>query len=412
MPQQPNSFTRLLLLVIGYNRPRALARLFQSLSRLAPPAAPVDLLVSIDGGGDPACADLAREFRWAHGGMRVEVHPRNLGLRTHVETAVDHVADYDAVVVLEDDVSVSPWLFHYCREVLAAYGDDSRLAQISLYASDYNEFCGLPFAAIRGQGDSWLSQVPSSWGQIWTRAQWEKYRDWLRSGQEGHHLDLLPASARRWDPQSWKKCFFEYMVSSGLWVVHPYTSLSTNHGDAGTHFSRSVRDLEVPLEVSRRNYCFLPVPEVMIRYDAWLEPTPDLVSDMDLAPSLITVDLYGTKTLADVRTPYLLSQKTCAHPIRVYGSHLTPLELNVRLDIRDETPNPIFLGPTSSFQDSPMKHEHFAVHVKRRLRKHLQESGYQQGQADLRKELRFRLGDAMMYVPSWLAALFRRNGPG
>ena len=412
MQQQPYSFARLLLLVIGYNRPGALARLFQSLSRLAPPVAPVDLLVSIDGGGDPACVELAREFRWVHGGMRVEAHSRNLGLRTHVETAIDHVTDYDAVIVLEDDLSVSPWMFHYCREVLTAYGGDPRIAQISLYASDYNEFCGLPFTAVRGPGDVWLSRAPSSWGQIWTRDQWTDYRRWLRSGQEGHHLHLLPASARRWDPRSWKKSFFEYVVSSGLWTVHPYTSLSTNHGDAGTHFSHSVRDLEVPLEVSRRNYCFVPVPDILIRYDAWLEPMPDIVSDAAPDPSLITVDLYGIKTLADVNTPYLLSRKPCASPVRVYGSHLTPLELNVRLDIREATENPIFLGLTSDFKEGPVRHELFAAHVKRRLRKHLHESGYQQGQADLRKEPRFILGDAMMYVPSKLAALFRRRSPG
>lgn len=389
----------------------ALARLLESLSKLAPPAAPVDLLISIDGGGSPQCGQLARDFCWTHGGTRIHVHPHNMGLRTHVESAIDNVADYDAIIVLEDDLSVSPWMFHYGQEALAVYGNDPHIGQISLYAYDYNEFCGLPFSAVRGESDSWLSQVPSSWGQIWTRAQWANYRNWQRAGMEGHQLDLLPKSARHWDSKSWKKSYFKYVVSAKLWTVYPYTSLSTNHGDSGTHFKLPVHDLEVPLEISKRNYGFAPFSDVRIRYDAWHEPMPDIVSEMDIEPSLISVDLYGSKTLADIRTPYLLSQKPCTTPIRVYGSNLTPLEMNVRLNVHAPTGDPIYLGKTSDFIDSPIKHHHFAAHTKRRLVKHLYEEGYQQGQADLRKKARYILGNTLLYVPSKLAALFTKKTP-
>ena len=403
------SMPRLLVLVLGYNRHLSLSRLLHSLSVLAPPSAPVDLLVSIDGGGDPNCIQRAEQFYWAHGTKRVQVHPRNLGLRTHVETAVDNVADYDAVIVLEDDLSVSPWMFHYCEQAFATYGCDPAIAQISLYAFDINESCSLPFVPIREEGDCWFSQVPSSWGQMWTRDQWIGYRNWQRSGPEGRHLDQLPRSVRRWGEQSWKRSYFEYVVTSGLWIVHPYTSISTNHGDAGTHYPLPTHDFDVPLEIRKRNYRFIPFADTHTRYDAWLEPSPHIVNGTELDPSHLTVDLYGTKALAEMRTPYLLSRKPCVNPIKVYGTHLTPLELNVRLGVPGLTEELIYLGKTTDFQEHPRIKDHFTGRVKRSLQKQLVSEGYLKGQSDLRMETRYRLGNAILFIPSKLASFFSRN---
>ena len=397
----------LLLLVIAYNRPQALSRLLESLSKLDPTDAPVDLLISIDGGGDPQCLHLARQFHWAHGNLRIQAHSQNLGLKTHVENAIDNVVDYDAVIVLEDDISVSPRMFHYCQTSMAIYGSDPTIAQISLYAPDHNEFCGLPFIPVRDDGDAWFSQVPASWGQMWSRDQWIRYRNWQRDGNEGKHFALLPESARRWGSQSWKKSYFEYVVSSHSWVVYPYTSLSTNHGDAGIHHRYATSDLNVALETRTRDYRFLPFSSDRVRYDAWLEPSSDIANTHDLDPTLISVDLYGIKPLIAIKTPYLLSRKPCGNPIKSYGSILTPLELNVRLNVPGLGKDSIFLGRTTDFLDSPILPELFAAQVKRRLRKYLYDLGYAQGQADLRAELRYQLGNAIMVLPSKIAAVYR-----
>lgn len=402
------SYPRMLLLILAYNRPRSLIRLLDSLSKLAPPTHPVDLIISIDGDGDPQCIQQAGTFTWNSGSKQVQTHLRKLGLRRHVETAVDLVADYDSVLVLEDDLSVSPWMFHYCEQALAAYGEDPNIAQIALYSSDFNEFCGLPFTPLRDESDSWFSKVPCSWGQLWTRPQWQRYRQWQQSGEEGRHLEKIPAIARQWSVQSWKKSYFEYLASSSLWVVYPYTSLTTNHGDAGAHFTCSVRDLEVPLEIKRQDYRFKPFSDTRVRYDAWLEPPPEIIGDTPIDRSLITVDLYGSKKMADIKTPYLLSLKPCTQPINTYGTNLTPLELNVRLGAPGITHDLIYLGRIQDFRDGPILHGLFAARVKRRLQKQLCATSYSKGQADVRMELRYRLGHILLWLPSQLAGGFAK----
>ena len=129
----------------------------------------------------------------------------------------------------------------------------------------------------------------------------------------------------------------------------------------------------------------------------------------ELDPSHLTVDLYGTKALAEMRTPYLLSRKPCVNPIKVYGTHLTPLELNVRLGVPGLTEELIYLGKTTDFQEHPRIKDHFTGRVKRSLQKQLVSEGYLKGQSDLRMETRYRLGNAILFIPSKLASFFSRN---
>jgi hypothetical protein len=56
MLAEPPSF---LVVVLGYNRPASLRRLLSTLERAEPAACSADLVVSIDGGGDPECAQAA-----------------------------------------------------------------------------------------------------------------------------------------------------------------------------------------------------------------------------------------------------------------------------------------------------------------------------------------------------------------
>jgi len=71
------------IIVVGYNRPKAIERLLNSLLKASYPRA-VDLIISIDGEGENSVKEIAANFTWPHGEKRLIFHDNNLGLRNHV----------------------------------------------------------------------------------------------------------------------------------------------------------------------------------------------------------------------------------------------------------------------------------------------------------------------------------------
>ena len=57
--------------------------------------------------------------------------------------------DYDALIVLEDDITVSPYYYQYACQTIAQYQDDERIAGISLYNFPVDYQNGLPFTPLQ-----------------------------------------------------------------------------------------------------------------------------------------------------------------------------------------------------------------------------------------------------------------------
>jgi len=400
-----------LVVVLAYNRPLALRRLLDSLGRVAPAAVGADLVVSIDGGGDPECARVARDaIEWAHGKVEVVVQSERLKLKQHVETAADRVKDYDAVIVLEDDLSVSPWMLHYAASVFARYGEDASIAQFSLYGFQLNEFTGLPFTPVQSEADVWFSRVPSSWGQMWTRTQWMDFRTFQRSNPPGSHERGIPLKARLWKNESWKRGYFEYVVASRKWVVVPYVSLSTNHGDPGIHYAEAERSLEVPLELFQRTYR-LPSPEDSpARYDAWFEPLPETLSleQFGYVSDEVTVDFFGSKLPEEITTAFLLSTKQCRDPEVHFSDHFRPLEMNVRLGYRIAAPSRIHLGKSEYFEVNAVAGELLGESTAPEVRWMFRVKGWEQGRSDVMRGRRYRLGKLLSMPVAYVGQLARK----
>lgn len=67
----------------------------------------VPLIISIDKSDTEDVLRLANEFHWNHGDKRVLSHAENLGLKAHVLSQGKLLEEFDAIVVLEDDVVVA-----------------------------------------------------------------------------------------------------------------------------------------------------------------------------------------------------------------------------------------------------------------------------------------------------------------
>jgi GT2 family glycosyltransferase len=131
---------KICIAVVAFNKIKPLERLLSSLSKLTnSPNSVVDLCFSIDGGGAPQIESMAKNFQWNNGDKIVNLQPENLGLKKNIYATMKFGLDYDALIILEDDLYVSTQLIKYVEIILAHYKNINKIAGFSLYSSNFNE---------------------------------------------------------------------------------------------------------------------------------------------------------------------------------------------------------------------------------------------------------------------------------
>ncbi|UCJ14909.1 hypothetical protein K5Q02_13605 [Pseudomonas sp. MM211] len=324
------------IVVIGYNRPKSLSRLLGSLIKARYPEGEVRLVISLDNSGNPQPRQVAEAFDWPHGEKRIIAHPERLGLRQHVLSCGDLTEQYGDVIILEDDLFVSPFFYEYTWRALQAYADDAGVAGISLYSVQFNQTANLPFTPI-DDGDSAVHfiQMAASWGQAWSRQHWQGFRQWLEShGTDISHIDGIPADIRGWPESSWLKLFTAYIISRDLYFVYPFRSLSTNFGDPGQHFNIASSRFQVPIQQQPIDYQFAKREDSVSVYDAFCELLPACVKRQNpvLEPYDFTVNLYGCKTCKKG----LQLTRTEARGLHNFSLSMKPMELSILHNIEGE----------------------------------------------------------------------------
>jgi len=337
------------IIIAAYNRVEPLQRLLHSLAR-ARYDVPVKLIISIDGGGSPDVVSLAKQYAWAHGEKEIIVQEKNIGLRQHILFCGGLTTRYDGVIVLEDDLYVSPWFYRYAQEAALYYRESSEISGIALYSPRFNESARLPFYPLDDGHDVFFMQVACSWGQVWLKGQWEGFANWYADNAELQLAEdmTLPYEMRQWPDTSWKKYFIKYMVENDTYFVYPRYSLTTNFGDAGSHHT-GTRLYQVPLLQGEKGICFVDCAASFVKYDAFSEMIPESLAS--LCPHLegvdFVVDLYGIKEEQSYTQPYVLTTKRCKGYLRSFGRHLLPPEHNV---IDDVPGDQIFLAPAGEVE--------------------------------------------------------------
>ena len=134
-----SSFNPSIAIVIPcFNRTDTLSLLLSSLQS-AVYHQKVDIVFSIDYSGKDDVYNVANRFEWLHGNKRIVKHEKNIGLRRNIISCGDMTAQYDAVIVLEDDLVVSPYFFDYAYHACKFYWDSESVGEISLYGYQASE---------------------------------------------------------------------------------------------------------------------------------------------------------------------------------------------------------------------------------------------------------------------------------
>lgn len=338
------------IVIAAYNRSSSLQRLLKSLS-FAHYYSEVTLVISIDKSENDDVYDVACDFEWNNGEKVIIRHKENLGLKDHIISCGNLTKDYGSIILLEDDLYVSPFFYVYACEALNIYCDSNHIVGISLYSPSYNENAKLSFTPLVEDSSVYFLQLPSSSGQLWTINHWDNFSCWYNSdGNNGNYnSNRIPNNISNWNNKSsWKKVFAKYMIEENKYFVYPYVSLTTNCGDAGVHFSRKSFLTQVALQTTEIDYKFKDFESAVCVYDAFYEILPTklkmiarCVVDYDFE-----VDFYGSKCLSQSDKPYFLTTHRCIKFERSFGLEFKPIELNI---VNDNSGHHIFLVTRSDF---------------------------------------------------------------
>ena len=323
------------IVVIGFNRPHSLNRLLTSLTKANyGNETAIPLCISIDYQGSAEhkeVVELAEAFNWEFGEKYIFYHVKNLGLKKHVLKCGDLTDRFGAIIMLEDDLCVSPEFYNYSKQAIEFYGRNASIAGISLYNHQQNFNNQLPFQPLKDGYSIYFLQIASSWGQVWTNRQWRQFRDWHEENQVIPHSAKMPNYIINWPDSSWLKHFIHYLVSNAKYFVYPRNSLTTNFSDSGTNSVHANPFFQVPLSLKQNHINFCDLQESTAVYDSFFELKPAYLKDLNhaLKGYDFEVDLYGLKVVEKIDHPFLLTSKVGKHALMCFGLAMKPMEMNI-----------------------------------------------------------------------------------
>jgi len=341
---------KIAICIVAYNRLTSVKRLFRSLEQ-ARYCQQVDLIVSIDKSDNTEVADYAKTLKWAFGEFIICEHAENLGLRKHILMCGKFLEKYDALIVLEDDIVVSPNFFIYATQCVEKYKEDDRIAGISLYNFNVNYQNKLPFVPLKDSNDVYFMNCAQSWGQVWMRKQWFAFFCWYKDCSEEFADDEeLPVCLSKWPKSSWLKYHTKYCIKENKYFVYPYLSLSTNNSDVGTHVNQKSTLFQSVLSFCPQELYRLPsLDDSEIKYDGFFE-AKFLAKYLGLDESDLCVDLNGEKRK---QKKYVLSRKVQKYNlVKSFGLSYRPIELNI---VIENPGDEIFLYDTELFAVNVIK---------------------------------------------------------
>lgn len=277
-----------------------------------------------------AVVRLARDFDWPHGEKRLIAHDQPLGLPGNIAFCGEMTQEFGSIILLEDDLYVSPAFYGYAARALDFYEGDERVAGIALNQLWFNGFTHQPFLPLLDGFDVFFLQLATPQGQAYSASQWAAYARWTSENPQPS-LDAVHDSFARFPASDWLHIAAAYLAETRRYYVYPRQSLTTNFGDRGTHMRDDTAIFQVPVLVRPWQPCLAPLDESHAVYDGFFEIRPDRLSRLtgDVLDQPYDVDLYAVKSARHLAAEFVLTSRSAKRPLRMYGRAMRPMETNV-----------------------------------------------------------------------------------
>ncbi len=318
------------IVILAHQRTHCFKRLLKSLFNASYPNSDVNLIISIDKSSKDELIKIAQDFIWTHGEKHIIEHPLQLGLLNHMLFVFSLTEKYENIIVLEDDLWVSPFFYSFTQKALDYYQSDDRVTGISLYSYHISESSLLAFTPVDDGSAVYFMCYPSSWGLCISK---DKIKNFLNAyhNNQLNNSTFEPPFVKNWPQQSWKRYMIRFLLETNTYFVFPRLSLSTNFSPKGTNTPLDSELFQVNIQNLDRNYNFKQFSQSKAIYDSYFEMTAACLNTYidDFKNYQYTVDLQGMKGKDDILTPYVLTVKKTQNPLFRYASSMKPVILNV-----------------------------------------------------------------------------------
>lgn len=257
----------------AYERPEHTARALESLN-LNQGAAESELFIFCDGAkqaddsrGVEEVRRLVKSRKWC-GKVHVIERDENLGLANSIIQGVTEIINhYGRVIVIEDDLVLSPHFLHYMNDALEIYKDTQKVMHVS----------GYMFPVKAGLPETFFLRFVSSWGWgTWKRA-WEQFEPDIavhmerlpdkgfKSGLDaGGHVraSVMIEEQSRKGIDSWAIRWYASVYYHGGLSLYPRRTMVTNigHDGSGVHCGKT-KKYDTTLSDKRVQVVRVPVVE-------------------------------------------------------------------------------------------------------------------------------------------------------
>ena len=180
------------------------------------------IYISLEGDSSEVIRNYVDNLKFDFLKWKVRSFDSRQGLRSHILQCGDLVEDYERVLIVEDDLLLLPGWDTWYRLALRRLASNDLLDSASMYRYSIDEENSIPLDLV--SGDEYSSQYGSSWGQIWTRQNWNRFKIWLKENEQSYY-PTLPKFINNWSISSWKKHYLAYLIDVGLYCLYPPESL-------------------------------------------------------------------------------------------------------------------------------------------------------------------------------------------
>lgn len=215
------------IILFVYNRPEHTRKTIEALQR-NPLAAESDLVIFSDGPrreSDRRRIREVREFLKSISGFRrvsVRESDVNRGLADSIIEGVTSVVnEYGRVIVLEDDLVVSPYFLSYMNDALTYYADVERVMHISGYWYPIEE-AEMP--------ETFFLPLPSSWGwATWARA-WRCFEKNPKELRNSFSRDDITQFNLDGANDFWEQVIHNLNGKATTWAIFWYAAIFRRNG--------------------------------------------------------------------------------------------------------------------------------------------------------------------------------------
>lgn len=210
--------------------------------------------------------EIKKRIYELHGhALSIVCQPINLGLKAHMYFIMKECLSYDYLVLLEDDLLVSPAAGSFCLGILKTkILHEKNVACVSTYSWEVCESSLMKFTPLHYK-NFYAAKVVSSWGAIYSRKIVTEFME-----ERGKYSPSIPSNIKRWSDKSWKKEFLKFILHKGHYVVYPSFSTTTNPSISGEHHTSNLPALNSTLSLSYPDFHAIDFSKIP-KYNAWLE---------------------------------------------------------------------------------------------------------------------------------------------